>query len=75
MNIVVFEQFRFRQTAYEISQTVVQKFRKQNKVMDIFLVEQVRGLGPEQREFGKTVLYLIMINIILISYIITYYYY
>jgi hypothetical protein len=37
------------------------------------LVKQVPGWGLEQRESGKTVLYL-QINILLISYIIIYYY-
>jgi len=36
----------------------------------VFLVKLVPGRGPEQRESGKTVLYLLIINIILISYII-----
>jgi hypothetical protein len=33
-----------------------------------FLVKQVPGLGLEQRESGKTVLYLPIVTIILISY-------
>jgi hypothetical protein len=36
----------------------------------VFLVKKVPGRGPEQRESGKTVLYLLIIIIILISYII-----
>jgi len=36
-----------------------------------FLVKQVLGRGPEQRESGKTVLYPLIIIIILISYIIS----
>jgi hypothetical protein len=35
-----------------------------------FLVKWVPGQGPEQRETGKTVLYLLIVIIILISYII-----
>jgi hypothetical protein len=35
-----------------------------------FLVKWVPGQCPEQRESGKTVLYLPIINIVLISYII-----
>ncbi len=38
-----------------------------------FLIKQVPGQGPEQRESEKTVLYL-QIIIKLISYIIIYYY-
>ncbi len=40
----------------------------------IYLVKQVPGRGPEQRESGKTVLYLLIVIIILIIYIIIYYY-
>jgi len=35
-----------------------------------FFVKRVPGQGPEQRESGKTVLYLLIVIIILISYII-----
>jgi hypothetical protein len=38
--------------------------------MSMILVKQVPGWGPEQRESGKTVLYLLIIIIILISDII-----
>ncbi len=38
------------------------------------MVKQVPGCGLEQRESGKTALYLLIIIIILISYIIIYYY-
>jgi hypothetical protein len=38
-----------------------------------FLVKRVPGWGLEQREYGKIVLYLLII-IILISYITLYYY-
>jgi hypothetical protein len=37
----------------------------------VFLLKQVPGRGPDQRESGKTVLYLLII-IKLISYIIIY---
>ena len=43
-------------------------------IVYIFLVMLVPGRGPEQRESGKTVLYLQMIIIIIIGYIIVYYY-
>jgi hypothetical protein len=36
----------------------------------VFLVKRVPGRGPEQRESGETVLYLLIVIIILISYII-----
>jgi hypothetical protein len=35
-----------------------------------FLVKRVPGRGQEQRELGKTLLYLLIVIIILISYII-----
>ncbi len=41
----------------------------------VFLVKQVPGWGPEQRESCKTVLYLLIGIIKLSSYIIIYYYY
>jgi hypothetical protein len=51
--------------------------RKQNSIVYFiewfFLVKQVPGQGPEQREFGKTVIYPLII-ITLINYIIIYYY-
>jgi hypothetical protein len=43
-------------------------------IVYIFLVMLVPGRGPEQRESAKTLLYLQMIHIILISYTITYNY-
>ncbi len=36
----------------------------------LFLVQRVPGRGPEQRESGKTVLYLLISIILFISYII-----
>ncbi len=40
------------------------------QTQELFLGKRVPGRGPEQRESGKTVLYLLMVIIILISYII-----
>ncbi len=50
-------------------------FYSTSTLLYFFLVKQVPGRGPEQRESGKNVLYvLIIIIIVLISYTIKYYY-
>jgi hypothetical protein len=50
------------------------KKKKKTGLVSVLLVKQVLGRGPEQRESGKTVLYLLIIIIVLIGYIIIYYY-
>jgi hypothetical protein len=57
----------------KISEEVAWKLSRRKR-LGFFLVKWVPGWGPEQRESGKTVLYPVMINIILISYIFIYYY-
>jgi hypothetical protein len=48
----------------------VERTRETIQIANVFLVKQVPAKGPEQRESGKTVLYLLIIIIMLISYII-----